>query len=221
MDDAIDSRSRASVDPYRRGRGGYDPEAAALAAQARYTFRQRMVLVLALFAVISAVLAATLASIDTWYLHGAVDVCLIGYLAYLRRQVRIEQAIRARRAARGAGSRQNPTTAEGERIEQPGRARTTRPTTVAEAVAARQAEQSTPATDNVDAAPEPDPSAEPGVEDDDDTVEPQQPALPRLRPTTLPLPPPGATRLELDDEDPDLHDLQSPQPRGYRRAAGQ
>ena len=213
MDNATDSRSRAGVEAYRRGRGGYDPEAAAFAAQARYAFRQRLVLVLVLFAVISAVLAATLSSLDTWYLHGAVDVSVVGYLLYLRRQVRIEQEIRARRAARGAGSRRNLVTAE------PDRERTTSPVTVAEAVAARQAELTATAVDDAaEAVPE-----SFGVAEDDDagSAELQRPALPRLQSTTVPPPPPGTTRLELDDEDPGLHDLQSPLPGGYRRAAGQ
>lgn len=35
-----------------------------------------------------------------WYAHGAIDLTLVSYLAYLRRQVRIEQEIRERRLAR-------------------------------------------------------------------------------------------------------------------------
>ena len=40
-----------------------------------------------------------------WWPHAAVDLVLVGYLVYLRRQVRLEEAIRERRAARMAGTR--------------------------------------------------------------------------------------------------------------------
>jgi hypothetical protein len=89
---------------YRRGRGGFDPEAAALAARARYALRQRVVLVMLVLAVASALVAA-LAVAWVWWAHGAVDAALVGYLAYLRRQVRLEESIRHRRAARMAGTR--------------------------------------------------------------------------------------------------------------------
>jgi hypothetical protein len=233
---------------YRPGRGGYDAEAAALAAEARYTFRQRMVLILVLFAIISAVLAATLRMIDAWYLHGAVDLSLIGYLVYLRRQVRLEQTIRARREARGAGTRRGGAI-RGERVigragpgaatataatTAPSAATTTelsgQPTTVAQAVAARQAERQAQPGQARRAG------AEAGSRADREAVGPaeaavapatteefdeQHPALPRLTPTPPPQPLPGTVRLELDDEDPELHDLADRQHKGYRRAAGQ
>lgn len=257
---------------YRPGRGGYDPEAAALAAQARYTFRQRMVLLLVLFAGLSALLAATLRMTDAWYLHGAVDLGLLGYLWYLRRQVRMEQAIRVRRAARMAGSRAG-TVADGARGSQwraggastsgdrraPGAAARGARTTVAEAYAAREAQRRQTARmaagdpggdlgeraadgaatgaaatgagaggvafDAWDGAGE---QAGEGAEADgserqliEDDFEEQVPALAQLTPSRTPTPPPGTVRLELDDEDPELHDLADWQPRGYRRAAGQ
>lgn len=83
----------------RTGRGGYDPEADAVARMARYAFRQRMVLGLLVAAVLTAILAAV-AFIGLWWLHVAVDLGLIGYLVYLRRQVRIEEDIRERRMSR-------------------------------------------------------------------------------------------------------------------------
>ncbi|AHH94125.1 flagellar basal body-associated protein FliL [Kutzneria viridogrisea] len=85
--------------PYRPGRGGYDPEAAAATARAKYAFRQRVVLLLLLAAVVTG-LVAGLALPLVWGAHGAVDLVLVGYLVYLRRQVRIEQEIRERRSAR-------------------------------------------------------------------------------------------------------------------------
>jgi hypothetical protein len=89
---------------YRPGRGGYDPEAAALAARERYLFRQRVVLGL-LLGTVATLLLGLVASSVFWWMHAALDGALVGYLGYLRRQVRIEEEVRRRRAARMAGSR--------------------------------------------------------------------------------------------------------------------
>ncbi len=89
---------------YRSGRGGYDPEVAAQLAREKYAFRQRVVLGLAVAAVASLVLAYTVSSL-LWWMHAALDLALVGYLGYLRRQVRIEDEVRRRRAARAAGPR--------------------------------------------------------------------------------------------------------------------
>lgn len=89
---------------FRRGRGGFDAEAAALAARARYAFRQRVVLGLFVLAVGTGV-AAGFGWPVLWWAHAAADLALVGYLVYLRRQVKLEEAIRARRAARMAGTR--------------------------------------------------------------------------------------------------------------------
>jgi hypothetical protein len=95
---------------YRRGRGGFDPEAAALAARARFAFRQRVVLAMLVLAAGTALVAGLLLP-WVWWAHGAVDAALVGYLVYLRRQVRLEESIRRRRAARMAGTRR-PSAAE-------------------------------------------------------------------------------------------------------------
>ncbi|MFZ0122386.1 MAG: gephyrin-like molybdotransferase receptor GlpR [Pseudonocardiaceae bacterium] len=89
---------------HRSGRGGYDPEVAAQLAREKYALRQRVVLALAVAAVASVVLAYTVSSL-LWWVHVALDLALAGYLGYLRRQVRIEDEVRRRRAARAAGSR--------------------------------------------------------------------------------------------------------------------
>ncbi|GLZ34472.1 hypothetical protein Lesp02_66590 [Lentzea sp. NBRC 105346] len=85
--------------PYRPGRGGYDPETAAVIAQARYAFRRRVVAFLLVAALATGLVAGFLYPV-VWWGHAAVDVLLVGYLTYLRRQVRIEEEIRARRQAR-------------------------------------------------------------------------------------------------------------------------
>lgn len=84
---------------YRPGRGGFDPEAAEIAAKAKYAYRQRVVLSLIAVVIITAVAAVFLWS-SLWWANGAAGVTLVGYLAYLRRQVRIEEEIRQRRLAR-------------------------------------------------------------------------------------------------------------------------
>ncbi|MEU6646739.1 gephyrin-like molybdotransferase receptor GlpR [Saccharomonospora sp. NPDC046836] len=84
---------------YRPGRGGFDPEAAEMAARAKYAFRQRVVLGLILVVVVTAVIAGFVLPI-VWWANGLADATLVGYLVYLRRQVRIEEEIRQRRLAR-------------------------------------------------------------------------------------------------------------------------
>lgn len=85
--------------PFRPGRGGFDADAAALAARARYAFRQRVVLGL-LVMVIGAVALALIVSSMAWWAAGAAVVVLVAYLAYLRTQVRIEDEVRRRRTVR-------------------------------------------------------------------------------------------------------------------------
>lgn len=91
--------ARSEPRPFRPGRGGYDAEAAAMTARARYTFRQRVVVLMLLAALVSGLLAVMMSPL-LWWMHAAVDIGLVCYLGYLRRQVRIEEEIRDRRAAR-------------------------------------------------------------------------------------------------------------------------
>ncbi|WP_026422737.1 gephyrin-like molybdotransferase receptor GlpR [Actinokineospora inagensis] len=91
---------------YRPGRGGYDPDAAARSARAKYAFRQRVV-VLMLLAAIGTGVAAGLVIPLLWWACALVGATLVGYLTYLRRQVRIEQDIRERRAARATAVRRS------------------------------------------------------------------------------------------------------------------
>jgi hypothetical protein len=97
-DEAYDDYERAQR-PFRPGRGGFDPEAAAITARARYSFRQRVVVLMLTVALISALGAVTVSPL-LWWAHAAIDIGLVGYLGYLRRQVRIEDEIRQRRTAR-------------------------------------------------------------------------------------------------------------------------
>lgn len=103
---------------YRPGRGGFDPEAAAVIARARYAFRQRVVLAMIIGAVLTAVGAAVLYA-PLWWAHGAIDLVLVTYLAYLRRQVRIENEIRERRLARLQRVRRAQALARPRYVEEP------------------------------------------------------------------------------------------------------
>jgi len=218
-----------------------------------------MMLTLALLAGATGLLAGGLGLAEGWYAHAAVDLFLLCYLIYLRRQVRVEQSIRARRAARTT-RRGHPAETDhelderrGERGADGGRARRGRGRrpTVADAVAARQAREAARHEEaGADEDLEYDESAD--YESDDESADYEsadyesadyeppgdpvrreasptghgelindEPALPRLRPAAPPERPRGTVVVELDDEDPELHDLDTRQHRGYRHAAGQ
>jgi hypothetical protein len=200
---------------YRAGRGGFDAEAAALTARARYAFRQRVVLAMLVLAVATGVVAGVALPV-LWWAHGAVDVLLVGYLVYLRRQVRMEEAIRARRAARMAGTRR-PSAADDPELDdwaERGRAATRQ----------AESEEADEADDDLAAAADPETTAVADAEDEDVTpappevVEEERPALPRLRPTPPPPLPAGTALVEDEEEELDLDDGSAP---GYRRAVGQ
>jgi hypothetical protein len=91
--------------PHRRGRGGFDPEAAEVTRAYKYQQRRRVTLILFLSTVVFTLAAIFLIS---WLWAGAVVslTLLVGYLAYLRRQVRIEASIRQRRMERLQRARQ-------------------------------------------------------------------------------------------------------------------
>ena len=187
---------------YRPGRGGFDPDAAAAAARARYMFRQRVALGLIAVAVLSA-LAALVVSSAMWWLHAAADVILVGYLAFLRRQTRIEEEVRVRRAARLSGERRALEARRARQAEH-------------EARMAAMREQ-----DWIDGEYDADDL------DDDEQVRFEDEELraassPRWAAPRTPAPPvPDDLELVDDtDDDPAFHDLDGERSYGYRRAAG-
>ncbi len=91
--------------PHRPGRGGYDPEAAEAARAYRYSRRRRVAVTL-LLATLLCTAVAVLVTPLAWIGTGVFGLLLIGYLAYLRRQVHIEADIRERRLARLRRARQ-------------------------------------------------------------------------------------------------------------------
>jgi len=91
-----------SMSASRRRR--YESKTAAKVSARKYKFRKRMLTVLAIAVVASATTAFTVAP-TAWWVCGAVGGMTVLYLAYLRRQTRIEERLRRRRAQRIARSR--------------------------------------------------------------------------------------------------------------------
>jgi hypothetical protein len=81
----------------------YESKTAAVIAR-KYEFRKRAVSVLAGSIVLTAMLALTVWP-DGWWACGTASTVTLLYLAYLRRQTRIEERLRRRRAQRMARSR--------------------------------------------------------------------------------------------------------------------
>ena len=185
---------------YRPGRGGFDPEAAAIIAKAKYAFRQRVVLAMLVGAVASAVAGAVAFPI-AWWAHGVIDIALVSYLVYLRRQVRIESEIRERRLARLQRVRR------------------------AQAAARQQQRPPEPAYE-----PEPEAYEEYAdhadhAEQFEEEYEPEEAIGPRERVSDGPFTPPviraGAVLVDVDDEDPAFEELDEPGSLPYRRAVGE
>jgi len=77
--------------------------AAAVSAR-KYRFRKRMLMAMASVMIVSAVLSFTVSS-GLWWMCGVTAGVTVLYLAYLRRQTRIEEQVRRRRTQRMARSR--------------------------------------------------------------------------------------------------------------------
>lgn len=82
----------------RRGRGGFDPERDAQIRQSHYQRRQRTVMGLVAFVAV-ATIAAVVAGGWMWVAPAVGVVVLFSYMSGLRRQVKVEDQLRARRIA--------------------------------------------------------------------------------------------------------------------------
>ncbi|MBV9350114.1 MAG: hypothetical protein JOZ23_01045 [Mycobacterium sp.] len=82
----------------------YDSRTAAVVGARKYRFRKRAVVTMVLSLAVSAAVAFLLTPVMWWICGGMAAVTLF-YLGYLRRQTRIEQRVRRRRAERMARSR--------------------------------------------------------------------------------------------------------------------
>jgi hypothetical protein len=185
---------------YRPGRGGFDPEAAAIIAKAKYGFRQRVVLAMLIGTVVTAAVAGVAVPM-LWWGHGAIDIVLVSYLVYLRRQVRIETEIRERRLARMSRVR---------RAQAAARQRAAEPAYDESAPEAAEYETYETYEDG---------------ESYEEEYEPEEVAGPRERVSEGPFTPPviraGAVLVDLDDEDPAFEELDEPGSLPYRRAVGE
>lgn len=97
-DDRVAPRgSRSSSSRQRR----LSTDTAAAVGARKYRFRKRVLMVMAALMLLSAVLSFTV-SPALWWSCGAVAAVTVFYLAYLRRQTRIEAQVRRRRSQRMA-----------------------------------------------------------------------------------------------------------------------
>jgi uncharacterized membrane protein len=82
----------------------YESKTAAAVGVRKYKFRKRMLMVMSVLVIASLATAYTLSPI-MWWVSAAVSAMTLLYLGYLRRQTRIEERLRRRRAQRIARSR--------------------------------------------------------------------------------------------------------------------
>jgi hypothetical protein len=94
----------AFVAPGASRRRRFDPKAAAAVSARKYAFRKRVLMVMAVVLIGSAT-AAFEVSPTAWWACGTATAVTLLYLAYLRRQTRIEERVRRRRMQRMARAR--------------------------------------------------------------------------------------------------------------------
>lgn len=82
----------------------YETKTGAAVSARKYKFRKRMLMVMAVVVIASLAAAYTLTPL-MWWVSAAVSATTLLYLGYLRRQTRIEERLRRRRAQRIARSR--------------------------------------------------------------------------------------------------------------------
>jgi hypothetical protein len=99
-----DEFSPAPVAPAASRRRRFDTKKAAAVSARKYAFRKRVLMVMAAVLVGSAT-AAFEVTPTVWWLCGGATVVTVLYLAYLRRQTRIEEKVRRRRTHRMARAR--------------------------------------------------------------------------------------------------------------------
>ncbi len=99
-----DDDPRAFVAPGTSRRRRFDPKTAAAVSARKYAFRKRVLMAMTVFLVGSAT-AAFEVSPTAWWVCGSATAVTLLYLAYLRRQTRIEEKIRRRRMQRMARAR--------------------------------------------------------------------------------------------------------------------
>lgn len=105
LEPAEDDESGVPVAPAASRRRRFDDSKTAAAVSARkYVFRKRVLMVMAVILVGTATVAFKVTP-TAWWACGSATVFTLFYLAYLRRQTRIEEKVRRRRAKRMARAR--------------------------------------------------------------------------------------------------------------------
>ncbi len=99
-----DEESPAPIPRNASRRRRFDTKTAAAVSARKYAFRKRVLMVMAVILVGSATAAFEL-SPSAWWLCGSATGVTVLYLAYLRRQTRIEEKVRRRRMQRMARAR--------------------------------------------------------------------------------------------------------------------
>jgi hypothetical protein len=100
-----DAEARASVAAVgSRRRRRFDTKTAAAVSARKYAFRKRVLMLMAVILVGSAT-AAFEVTPAAWWVCGSATAVTVVYLAYLRRQTRIEEKVRRRRMQRMARAR--------------------------------------------------------------------------------------------------------------------
>ena len=103
-DDDEDEDSREFIAPGGSRRRRFDTKTAAEVSARKYTFRKRVLMLMAVFLVGSATTAFEV-SRTAWWVCGSATALTLLYLVYLRRQTRIEERVRRRRMQRMARAR--------------------------------------------------------------------------------------------------------------------
>ena len=99
-----DEDSREFIAPGGSRRRRFDTKTAAEVSARKYTFRKRVLMLMAVFLVGSATTAFEV-SRTAWWVCGSATAFTLLYLVYLRRQTRIEERVRRRRMQRMARAR--------------------------------------------------------------------------------------------------------------------
>ncbi|KAA8968845.1 gephyrin-like molybdotransferase receptor GlpR [Mycobacterium sp.] len=99
-----EEETESMLDPAILRRHRYESQTAVAVSVRKYTFRKRMLVTMTLMLVASATAAFVLTPV-AWWICGSVGAITMLYLAYLRRQTRIEERLRRRRLQRLARSR--------------------------------------------------------------------------------------------------------------------
>jgi hypothetical protein len=99
----VAEESPVTASPSTDRRHRYDADKAAAVTARKYAARKRVLMLMALTLILSA-MTAFLATSSAWWFFGVASTVTVLYLGYLRKQTRIEERVRRRRMQRMARS---------------------------------------------------------------------------------------------------------------------